>query len=63
MKALVESTREADLKTGISSFITYVSITAKPFFEKQGYIIEGENKIIRKGITLVNYKMVKNCEI
>ena len=34
-----------------------VSITAKPFFEKQGFIILSEQTIIRKGVELTNYKM------
>ncbi|WP_029271911.1 GNAT family N-acetyltransferase [Flavobacterium sp. KJJ] len=36
-----------------------VSITAKPFFEKKGFIIKGEQKNIRLGIELINYKMEK----
>lgn len=44
---------------GLSRFETYASITAKPFFEKQGYVVEKENEAIRNGIILLNYKMVK----
>ncbi|MBF4493927.1 GNAT family N-acetyltransferase [Flavobacterium sp. MR2016-29] len=36
-----------------------VSITAKPFFEKKGFIIKGEQKNIRLGVELINYKMEK----
>lgn len=46
-------------KSGIFTLETYASITAKPFFEKQGYTVNTENKAIRNGITLINYKMVK----
>lgn len=37
----------------------YVSITAKPFFEKQGYRVIRENIVERKGILLKNYYMEK----
>ncbi|MBF4506804.1 GNAT family N-acetyltransferase [Flavobacterium sp. JLP] len=36
-----------------------VNITAKPFFEKKGFIIKGEQKNIRLGVELINYKMEK----
>ena len=57
--ALVDELERCARKSGILSFETYASITARPFFEKQGYIVEEENRIIRDGTTLVNYKMVK----
>lgn len=44
----------------LSYFETYASITAKPFFEKHGYVVEKENKAIRNGIELLNYKMIKH---
>ncbi|WP_428230198.1 GNAT family N-acetyltransferase [Flavobacterium sp.] len=39
-----------------------VSITAKPFFEKKGFIIIAEQKNIRLGVELFNYKMEKNLK-
>lgn len=36
-----------------------VSITAKPFFEKKGFITKSEQKNIRLGVELINYKMEK----
>ncbi len=36
-----------------------VSITAKPFFEKVGFIVLAEQSVERKGIELVNYRMRK----
>lgn len=36
-----------------------ISITAKPFFEKKGYIVITEQKNIRQNIELINYKMEK----
>lgn len=61
--ALVKELERCARKVGISNFKTYASITAKPLFEKQGYTAEAENKVIRNGITLVNYKMVKTTNL
>lgn len=36
-----------------------VSITAKPFFEKLGFVVIAEEQVERKGILLTNYKMKK----
>ncbi len=38
---------------------TYASITAKPFFEKRGYITVKENQVERQGVVLINYLMEK----
>lgn len=58
--ALVNELEQRARNTGLSNFETYASITAKPFFEKQGYRVEKENKVIRNGVILLNYKMVKH---
>jgi len=39
-----------------------VSITAKSFFEKKGFIIKAEQKNIRLGVELMNYKMEKELQ-
>jgi putative acetyltransferase len=36
-----------------------VSITAKPFFEKKRFIVKAEQRNIRLGVELINYKMEK----
>ncbi|SBW01676.1 Acetyltransferase GNAT family [uncultured Eubacteriales bacterium] len=56
---LVTELEQRARNSGLSRFETYASITAKPFFERQGYTVEKENKAIRNGIVLLNYKMVK----
>lgn len=38
---------------------THSSITARPFFEKRGYKVIKEQKVVRKGIYLTNYLMEK----
>ena len=39
--------------------VTHASITAKPFFEKRGYVVIKEQRVFRKGIALTNYIMEK----
>lgn len=43
-----------------SIFTTHAPITAKPFFEKQGYRVVSENKVIRNGVELTNFIMEKS---
>lgn len=46
-------------KAGIGEIITDASITARPFFEHRGYEVVASQNVVRKGITLSNYKMRK----
>lgn len=36
-----------------------ISITARPYFEKKGFVVKTEQKNIRLGVELINYKMEK----
>lgn len=54
-KAIENKARELGLKKLFSD----VSITAKPFIEKQGFIIEAEQTKKLGGITFTNYLMTK----
>ncbi|MDP5199365.1 GNAT family N-acetyltransferase [Flavobacterium sp. DG2-3] len=36
-----------------------ISITAKPFFEKKGFLAKAKQKNIRENVELINYKMEK----
>ncbi len=38
-------------------FTTHASITARPFFEKRGYVVKKEQQVERHGILLTNYVM------
>ena len=44
---------------GAERFSVHASITAAPFFEKQGYQIQKRQQVERKGVVLENYKMEK----
>ena len=37
-----------------------VSITARPFFERYGFVVEGEQHPVMVGVQLINYAMKKN---
>ena len=57
--ALLMELEDYGRKQGAERFFTYSSITARPFFKKQGYILLWENVVERKGILLKNYRMEK----
>lgn len=57
--ALVGKLEHRAREAGTGRFETYASITARPFFEKQGYVVEAENRVIRNGVQLTNFKMTK----
>ncbi|KIO53662.1 GNAT family N-acetyltransferase [Flavobacterium hibernum] len=52
---------ETEAKNHNSKIITSdISITAKPFFEKKGFVAKAEQRNIRLGVELINYKMEKH---
>jgi len=57
-KILTELELEA-IKQHSKMLTSDISITAKPFFEKKGFRVKAEQKNIRLGIELINYKMEK----
>ncbi|KAF2334287.1 GNAT family N-acetyltransferase [Flavobacterium daemonense] len=51
---------ELEAKKHHSKIITSdVSITAKPFFEKKGFVVKAEQKNIVQDVEIINYKMEK----
>lgn len=40
-------------------FVTHASITARPFFEKRGYRVIRERRVVRHGVSMTNYRMEK----
>ena len=45
------------------SITSEVSITAKPFFEKKGFVVKAEQKNILLGVEIINYKMEKELNL
>lgn len=46
-------------KAGADRTTTHASITARPFFEKRGYVTVKEQQVIRQNVALTNYIMEK----
>ena len=44
---------------GFKRLYVEASIVAKPFFERRGFIVTEENKLKRKGVTIINFTMGK----
>jgi putative acetyltransferase len=59
--AIVNELEQQAILSGVSLFTTHASITAKPFFEKRGYLTLKENTVIRNDTKLTNFIMEKNC--
>ncbi len=57
--ALVTALEARRRAAGIDAFYTFASITARPFFERQGYATDRENTVLRGGVRLTNYRMTK----
>lgn len=57
--ALVNILESEARKLGLIEMGTEASITAKPFFEHHGYRISESQIVERRGVRLVNYKMIK----
>ncbi|SHM81557.1 GNAT family N-acetyltransferase [Flavobacterium chilense] len=54
---------ELEAKNQHTKIITSdISITAKPFFEKKGFVVKAEQKNIRLDVELINYKMEKQLK-
>lgn len=49
-------------KQHAKSITSDVSITAKPFFEKKGFVVKAEQKNMRLSVELMNYKMEKELK-
>lgn len=46
-------------KTNADKITTHASITARPFFEKRGYVTVKEQQVIRHNVALTNFVMEK----
>lgn len=43
----------------MDKYTAFVSVTARPFFEKRGYMVVRENTAVRSGVALKNFLMEK----
>jgi GNAT superfamily N-acetyltransferase len=56
---LFSKIKTAALDAGMARITTEASITARPFFERQGFVLVKENRVTRAGVELTNYTMEK----
>ncbi|MGA8165581.1 MAG: aminoglycoside adenylyltransferase family protein [Waddliaceae bacterium] len=57
--ALLKVINEKALEYNLDKIFAEVSITAKPFFERNGFKVIREQEVERKGIKLINFQMEK----
>lgn len=57
---LLNAINEKALELGVDKIFAEVSITAKLFFEKNGFKVVEEQIVMLKGVGLTNYKMEKH---
>ncbi|WP_028551214.1 GNAT family N-acetyltransferase [Paenibacillus sp. UNC451MF] len=58
--ALVNTLETEARALGLAEIDTEASITARPFFERHGYRVIESQVVERRGIQLVNFKMIKS---
>ena len=46
-------------RSAAGDIVVHASITAKPFFINRGYIEKKKQRVLRRGVWLENYVMVK----
>ena len=56
---LIRALESAAVEKGLQRLFSEVSITAKPFFIKQGYSVITEQQKIHRGVMFINYQMEK----
>lgn len=60
--ALLDQLEQEVLQNGGNAIELAASITARPFFEKRGYRLIRENEVLRHGVVLRNFIMVKQVQ-
>lgn len=58
-RLLLAAVEHAARAHGVTRFFTEASITARPFFERQGYTVIAEQQVALRGQVFTNYRMDK----
>jgi putative acetyltransferase len=61
-RTLLAAAEKMARETGARELSADVSITARPFFESQGFAVVAEQSPVRRGVSLTNFKMRKPLE-
>jgi putative acetyltransferase len=57
--ALLDAIENDARAHGVTHFHTEASITARPFFERRGYVVLAEQQVTVRGMVFTNYRMAK----
>lgn len=55
--AFLSHIHEIAAPDGVSELWTHASITARPFFERHGFVVVAERHPITRGVRMANYRM------
>jgi putative acetyltransferase len=55
--ALLRWAEETARVAGAAELTTHASVTARPFFERRGFVVEAEQHPVRRGVELTSYRM------
>ncbi len=58
--ALMRRIHERAAELGLTRLYSDVSITARPFFERFGFVVEAEQMVAVRGVTMKNFRMAKH---
>jgi putative acetyltransferase len=58
-RRLLEELEHVARTRGLSEITSDVSLTARPFFERYGFVVVREQQVVLRGIELTNFKMTK----
>lgn len=61
MHQLMNHIKSIAKENGVNQLYSEVSITARPFFERHGFVYSRDNKVERNGVEFLNYIMV--CDL
>lgn len=59
-KQLFEALQQKAIETNVETLISDVSITARPFFEKMGFVVIRKQDNPTRGVNLTNFRMEKH---
>ena len=61
-RALLGAVVEEADRLGVSRLVVEASITARPFFESQGFMVLAPQEVPCRGVSFRNYRMERECK-
>jgi putative acetyltransferase len=56
-RAIIKELLAEARRSGTPQLFSHVSITARPFFESQGFCVEAAQRVIARGVEFINFRM------